>query len=254
MILAKMEFIIKISEQTRMYEKEVRVLNLVLRQEHKYVITRTDFIAMAARLQQVMLSDEHNGALGYTVRSLYFDTPNDADYMNKLDGLELRQKVRLRSYSTDADFAMLELKQKQGALQKKRSLRLSCNDAQRLIATDYSVLLGYSDPFAAEMYALMANNIYRPKTVVEYNRKAFIAKENRIRITFDNTLRATESCFNLFDDSLAMNPIMDDFNVVLEVKFNGFLLGYIKSLLNMSDRSPLSVSKYCLARQGTMQK
>jgi hypothetical protein len=41
--------------------------------------------------------------------------------------------------------------------------------------------------------------------------------------------------------------------VVLEVKFNGFLLGYIKELINSADKSELSVSKYVLARQNAYQ-
>ena len=41
---------------------------------------------------------------------------------------------------------------------------------------------------------------------------------------------------------------MDPFQMVLEVKYNGFLLSYLKDLLNLVGRSELSVSKYCLAR------
>ena len=45
-----------------------------------------------------------------------------------------------------------------------------------------------------------------------------------------------------------MYPVLDPFHMVLEVKYNGFLLSYIKDLLNLVERSELSVSKYCLAR------
>lgn len=51
-----------------------------------------------------------------------------------------------------------------------------------------------------------------------------IAKENKIRVTFDNRIEATESCFDLFSERLNMNPVLDLYNVVLEVKFNGFIL------------------------------
>ena len=90
---------------------------------------------------------------------------------------------------------------------------------------------------------------YRPKTIVQYNRKAFIAKENKIRITFDSNIVSTESSFDLFDPELNMNPVLDKYDVVLEVKFNGFLLDYIRRLINSVNRSELSVSKYVLARQ-----
>lgn len=200
-----------------------------------------------------MLSDPHNGTHGYMIRSLYYDTPFDDDYFEKQAGVEVRRKVRLRCYDAKADFAMLELKQKQGTQQMKRSLRVTKSDAQRLIAGDYTPLLSYSEPFAAEMYALMQYRCYKPKTIVEYNRKAFIAKENKIRITFDNRIVSTESSFSLFDTKLNMNPVLDPYDVVLEVKFNGFLLGYIKELINCVDKSELSVSKYCLARQNAYQ-
>ena len=107
-------------------------MNEVLRQEKKYPIDLAQGAALRARLDQIMRRDAHNGAQGYTIRSLYFDTPDDEDFHDKVDGLELRRKLRLRAYSPDADFAMLEMKQKEGPYQKKRSLRLSREDAVRL--------------------------------------------------------------------------------------------------------------------------
>ena len=89
---------------------------------------------------------------------------------------------------------------------------------------------------------------YRPKAVVEYRRQAFVARENHIRITLDSRITATESRWDLFDGGLAMYPVLDPFQMVLEVKYNGFLLSYIKDRLDLAERSELSVSKYCLAR------
>ena len=197
------------------------------------------------------MEDEHNGALGYCVRSLYFDTIYDKDYFEKLDGLELRRKIRLRIYHPEDNFALLEMKQKQGKYQLKRSLRITRDDAKALIDGDYTPLLRYPEDFAAECYALMQMQLYRPKTIVEYRRKAFIAKENKIRITFDHQITSTESDMNLFSKDLNMNPVLDPFTTVLEVKFNGFLLDYIKDLLSNAQKSELSVSKYMLARQAS---
>ena len=71
-------------------------------------------------------------------------------------------------------------------------------------------------------------------------------------MTFDRSVRATETNFDLFDPRLPLYPVFDPFNVILEVKFDGFLLSYIRSLLNTIDKSELSVSKYCLARSVRM--
>lgn len=224
-------------------------MNQVYREEKKFLVNIAEFRRHAHRLEQILIPDPHNGPMGYRVRSLYFDTAYDNDYFEKLDGVELRKKIRLRIYDPDNDFANLEMKQKQGAYQLKRSLRISREDARRLIACDYTPLLRYREDFAAECYALMQMHLYRPKTVVEYNRMAFIAKENRIRITFDNSIVSNEANLNIFAKDLIQNPVLDPFHAVLEVKFNGFLLDYIKDLLAAVNKSEVSVSKYMLARQ-----
>ena len=214
-------------------------MNRVFREEKKYLISLPEALQTCHRLAQVMHEDPHNGISGYPVRSLYFDTLDDRDFREKAAGVELRRKLRLRCYDPAADFAMLEMKQKQGASQLKRSLRVTREDAQALTRGDYA--------------ALMHSRCYRPKTIVEYDRKAFIAKENKIRITFDSRIVSVESCFDLFSPRLNMNPVLDPYCVVLEVKYNGFLLDYLRELINSVDRSELSVSKYVLARQNGCQ-
>ncbi len=227
-------------------------MNTVMRQEKKYAIDTAQGAVLRAKLAQVMIPDAHNGPRGYTIRSMYFDTPGDSDYNDKIEGLELRRKLRLRIYDPGQDFAMLEMKQKSGPYQLKRSLRLRREDAAGLARGDYLPLLNYSEPFAAECFALMTCRCYRPKTVVEYDRTAFIARENHIRITFDSRIRASESDFDLFSPHPAYSPVMDPFGLVLEVKYNGFILSYIKDLLCGVHRPELSVSKYCLARSFTL--
>ncbi len=228
-------------------------MNEVYRREEKYLMNMVDMQKLSAKLDAVMHQDPHNGAEGYSIRSLYFDTLYEKDYQDKVDGIELRRKIRLRSYHPSDSFAMLEMKQKEGNYQKKRSLRVSRDDAQQIAQGRYESLLHYADPFACECYALMQTACYRPKTIVEYKRKAYVAKENQIRITFDHHIRATETSFELFNPELNMYPVFDSFNGILEVKYNGFLLSYIKELVDAANRSQLSVSKYCLARSATMK-
>ena len=226
-------------------------MNSVMRQEKKYAIDIAQGAMLRAKLDHIMIPDAHNGPSGYMIRSLYFDTPDNSDYNDKIEGLELRRKIRLRIYDPAQNFAMLEMKQKSGPYQLKRSLRVTRSDAAALARGEYGVLLGYTEPFAAECYALMRIRCYRPKAVVEYDRAAYIARENHIRITFDSRLRAGESDLDLFSPRPAYGPVMTPFGMVLEVKYNGFLLSYVKDLLANVHQPEVSVSKYCLARKFT---
>lgn len=221
----------------------------VLREEKKFLLNQAEALKLRNYLSNVVHADAHNGPNGYPVRSLYFDSLSNRDFQEKEDGPELRRKFRLRVYSPDADFALFEMKQKQGPYQRKRSLRLSRREAQALIEGDYSVLLNSGSEFGQECHSIMEMWTYRPKTVVEYDRFAFIAPENSIRITFDSGIRANEVNFNMFDRNLVLNSVMSPFATVLEVKYNGFLLSYIKHMLLPVQKSELSVSKYCMARQ-----
>lgn len=223
-------------------------MNEVLRQEKKYLLSLEQFRRLDHSFEKVLRPDEHNGKDGYPIRSLYFDTMQERDFYEKEDGLEIRRKIRLRTYSPDSDFAMLEMKQKQGENQKKRSLRLKRTDAMELAEGRYGALLHYEDPFAKECYGLMNICCYRPKSIVEYRRKAYIASENKTRITFDFDIRATESDFRIFSPVLNLNPVLDAYLAVMEVKYNGFLLSYMKQMVSMEGKSPLTVSKYSLSR------
>lgn len=124
-------------------------MNVVTREEKKFLINIDEFRSKSHYLDMLMIQDEHNGTDGYIIRSLYFDTIYDDDFFEKLEGDETRRKIRLRIYDPKHDFAMLEMKQKQGANQKKRSLRMTKADAEALIAGKYEVLLKYEEDFAA---------------------------------------------------------------------------------------------------------
>lgn len=220
----------------------------VLRSEIKYAITLDECYRMKDKLSQLLIPDAHNGGNGYLIRSLYFDTMDDTDLVEKLDGTELRRKVRLRCYDPVRGGAKLEVKQKQGNLQLKRSLSLNRSDAQAVARGEYGVLLGQSEPFALECYGLIQTRFYRPKVIIEYRRTAFIARENDIRITFDCDVNATGACLDLFAPSLNWRPVLGPFNVVMEVKYNGFLPSYIKDIIRMANVSPISIGKYALGR------
>lgn len=223
-------------------------MNEVLREEKKFLISQDKMYLIWDKLAEVMHLDSHGDSEGYSIRSLYFDSLHNRDFTEKEDGIELRRKIRLRNYSPYSDFAMLEMKQKQGQYQKKRSLKLNKEDALELINADYSVLLKQNTDFANECFYMMNQFQYRPKAVVTYKRKAFVAKENSIRITFDHHLKGTESYYNIFDPNINENYIMDPYLAVMEVKFNGFLLSYIKDVIDMVDLPETSVSKYYKGR------
>jgi hypothetical protein len=220
----------------------------VLRREEKYLLTLREALQCAARFEKVLAPDNFSKHGSYNIRSLYFDTVDDQDFHDKLMEQNCRQKIRLRIYSPEDSRVKLELKQKQNIYQKKRSLLITRADALALIDGRYSVLLNYEDPFAGEMFVRLTEGCYRPRTIIEYSRRAFMAKENNIRLTFDSCIRALEGNYSLFSGTLPFYPVLPGDQVIFEVKYNQFLLGYIMDVIRCVDRRSVSASKYCLGR------
>lgn len=220
----------------------------VLRQEEKYPLNLQEAIQFSHRFSQLLMPDQHSGNGSYLVRSLYFDTVDDKDFFDKVTEQNARRKIRLRIYSPDAQWAKLEMKQKTGSFQRKRSLLISREDALALIDGNTSVLLHYDEAFSAELFAVMTTECYRPRSIVEYQRRAFMSTENNIRLTFDSRICATESSMELFHPFLPLNPVFDSDKVIFEVKYDRFLLGYISEIISSINRRSISSSKYCLSR------
>lgn len=221
----------------------------VLRREEKYLLTLQEALRCASRFEKVLQADAYSRHGAYQVRSLYFDTVDDRDFHDKLTEQNCRQKIRLRIYTPGGSWVKLELKQKENIYQRKRSLLISREDALALIDGRYSVLLNYEDAFACEMFTILSKDCYRLKAVIQYGRRAFMAKENNIRLTFDQDIRALEGSFDLFAPVLPLYPVLPPDNVIFEVKYNRFMLGYITDIISCVNRRSVSASKYCLGRQ-----
>ncbi|MBQ8280168.1 MAG: polyphosphate polymerase domain-containing protein [Roseburia sp.] len=220
----------------------------VLRREEKYPLSLDEAIRYGHKFSKILMPDKFSKNGSYMVRSLYFDTIDDKDFFDKMTEQNNRRKIRLRIYHPNDTHAKLEMKQKENIYQRKRSLLVTREDALEMIKGNYSVLLNYPGEFSGELYAVMTTELYRPKSIVEYQRRAFMAKENNIRLTFDSQIQATESSFDLFAENLPLNPVFPQDRAILEVKYDKFLLGYISDIISMVNARRVASSKYCLSR------
>lgn len=170
----------------------------VLRTEKKYTVSPLTAGQITARLSYLLPLDGNcENAKPYIVKSLYFDSLYNRDYMEKGSGLEFRKKIRLRSYG-DGGIVKLEWKRKQGSKQRKQSLLLSKTDAEKLIRGDYRCLLDYDGDLPKQFYAMMTEEVYRPKCIVKYSRLAFTVPTNDIRITWTAAYRRRKGSLTCF--------------------------------------------------------
>jgi len=215
------------------------------RHEYKYVISYSEFLRLREKLNKVLDIDRNFN--GYMIRSLYFDSVNDDDYYEKLNGELCRKKIRLRIYDSKGELIKLELKAKYDYHQLKESLIITKEDAIELIEGKYSVLLKYKEELASRIYTILMTGYYKPKVIIEYNRIAYKSKTTT-RITFDFEIKSSTNIKDFFKEKINYIELIDKKDIVLEIKFDRFLEPYIATVLKGSVNMQESVSKYVMGR------
>ena len=83
-------------------------MDIQYRHEWKHEISYSDLLAIRQRLRAVAQADPHAIDGKYLIRSLYFDNLNDKALREKIDGVNLREKFRIRYYNGDLSLIHLE--------------------------------------------------------------------------------------------------------------------------------------------------
>ena len=220
-----------------------------MRHELKYQINLREDLVLAKRLGKLFDHDKHAGEDGsYRITSLYFDTPCDSALREKLDGVNRREKFRLRYYGTDHSFIRLEKKFKVNGLCGKRSARMTEEQVRRLLAGDDAFLLDTGQPLLTEFYSKIRGKGLRPKTIVCYDREAFLYEPGNVRITLDRNIRTGLGSVDFLNpDSIRLKAMGDI--TVLEVKYDAFLPELVRMAVQVPGRQASACSKYAVCRR-----
>ena len=133
---------------------------------------------------------------------------------------------------------------------KKKSLLITRQQCDAILAGEYGFLLHRQEDFAAELYAALRTEGWRPKVLVDYDREPFVFPLEDVRVTIDRNIRTGLRCTDLFDPHAPTFPATEFPDAcILEVKFNKYLPSYVRSLLQVNAASHTAASKYLYCRQ-----
>ena len=144
----------------------------IYRHELKYPISFSDYLAVRQRLRPVMTPDEHVQGNGrYLIRSIYFDNTEDKVLREKINGVQKREKFRIRYYNDDLSFIMLEKKAKYNSLCTKTDARLSERRYRALLNGKTGWMMTHPSGLVRELYCKMNTQQLRPRVMVSYIRE-----------------------------------------------------------------------------------
>jgi SPX domain protein involved in polyphosphate accumulation len=237
--------------------------HLFNRLEIKYLVDRSKRTALTQDLQAFMCADSHSGpGGGYTIRSLYFDTPDYRTYHEKIAGTAVRHKLRIRAYGDDVrstPWVRLEVKSRYLNYIHKIAMDVSREEygeierslARRILPPAH---LLRSDSGAKEFFRLQRQQNMQPVIIVQYRRQAFERQDiNRVRVNFDDELVATRN-LALLQPLKGARRVLQHGGAVLEIKMDNAMPFWLHDLIAKYDLQNEAISKYCYAvrSQGRM--
>lgn len=222
------------------------------RHEYKYVEPELKLKAAELRISSFMGKDPHAGDKGfYSIRSLYFDDYFDSFLMENIDGVDEREKWRIRIYDRDTGFISLERKSRKSDLISKDSCRI--DEAVFKSIIDGSINVEDKNPPLLNVFiAASKTRALHPTVIVEYERTPFTAAQGNTRVTFDRNIRSSSELDALLADrELMSRPVLETGQNLLEVKFDAFLPDHIGHAIETGRMRRETFSKYYLTRKFT---
>ena len=217
------------------------------RHEWKHEIGPADLLALRSRLAAVMDRDIHASHGQYEIRSLYFDNLSDKALREKIDGVNRREKFRVRYYNGDTTFIQLEKKCKVNGLCSKEQAELTLQEVRAVADGDSGPLGRSASPLVRELAIKMDTQGLRPRTIVDYTREPFVYGPGNVRVTLDYDIRTGLRCTDFLDPSCVTIPA-GDAPAILEVKWDSFLPSLIRDIVQVPGTHTSAYSKYAACR------
>lgn len=185
----------------------------------------------------------------YTIRSLYFDDYENRCLYENINGVDPREKFRIRIYNGNTSCMKLELKRKE----KGKTKKLSCNLTEELcrmaMAGDDLPFDAIDSPIYRKFCLQQGLRLLRPKVIVEYDRIPFVYKDGNVRVTLDLDIRSSDRIEQFLDTNIESRLIMPNNQHILEVKFDEFLPDFIYQTVQVEKLRQTTFSKYYMCRK-----
>lgn len=220
------------------------------RNEWKYDVNDIELQKMEEKVSHIMKLDDHadNGGL-YRIHSLYFDDIYDRCAKENDIGVSRRYKYRIRYYDNNPDFLRLEKKEKYDGRCHKESCVITKEQYFQILENNFNEVLWDTDNKILREFcvACMAKG-FRPKIIIDYERRAFVEPISNVRITFDRNIAMSYELDKFLIGDYLQIPIQEKEKHILEVKFDYILPSFIRHAITSEKLVQTAFSKYYLGR------
>ena len=229
---------------------------ILYRYEFKYILNKKTSDQIEKEARNFMIYDGHvkkelNNK--YFVRSLYFENNFSSNFYEKADGMKIRRKYRLRTYSNIFDPKVPIFFEVKGRI-SERTYKKRINIKNKYL----NLFLSQSQNFnLLNLYPnneMIINFIFdsfrknlKPLILVDYKRRPYINKFGLyFRLTFDTNLLSSKTN-NLFSNDKYSSWLECKAGyTILEVKFDRSIPAWFHRIIQCYNLKRRSISKFVL--------
>ncbi len=226
--------------------------------ELKYLVPLDEGMRFLAAVKPYVARDRHADEEGsYHIRSVYFETTDWRFYAEKVDGVAMRRKFRLRRYlGTDVFFA--EIKERVERLVRKHRVRITPEQARAVLAGDYGCfdeMSGGGGPNAEqaqEIATFLSSIDMRPMVLTNYRRYPRVGLHDpKLRVTLDIDVEGDVGHIGQAlidgDEEAWHTPVVPRSMAILELKVSDGLPTWLAEAIHDAGLELRAISKYCMA-------
>ncbi len=224
------------------------------RHEYKYIVSSAQLAILQNRAEVLMQKDSHVQTEGkydgaYNIRSVYFDDFYNTAYLENENGVDPREKFRIRIYNHSDAWISLELKQKKSWKCLKSNCPLTKEQCEILISGGCLPDDKSYPPILQKLLLQIKTRGLHPVVIVEYDRIPYVYPMGNVRVTMDLNTRSSAQCERFLEENLLFRPIFPTGQHILEIKWDELLPDYIYQAMMLENLQWSSFSKFYYGRR-----
>ena len=227
------------------------------RYEFKFLLNKKKASFIENEIKHFMRYDENankESDYKYFVRSLYFDNINSSNFYEKVDGMKIRKKYRLRTYSkinNSSNMIFLEMKGRSNQRTYKNRTKINYEDLHLFF--DKKKYFNLLNIYGKEnlvinnfLFDSYKKNIF-PRVLIDYKRRPYINQNGlNFRLTFDSEIMSSKTNKLFDDENLLLWEECRAGYTVLEVKFERSITPWFHRIIQNYNLERLSISKFVM--------
>lgn len=203
--------------------------NLAYKYEVKETLNIEETEILSRRLALFMNIEKDKTNKKY-IRDLYFDSPDNKDLIERVNGENISEKFRIRYKNLDSSSIYLQKRMRKDGMYKTISAEITEEDVENILNGDVEYFAFSDKKILRDFYLNIICEKIEPKAIIEFERETFVYEKLNITVNIDKNRKVSLNEEDILDTNMKSVAINKD-TAVVEVRYNQSIPRFIEKLI-----------------------